>query len=741
MAYCRVIVDLAAEDVDRLFTYRVPEGMALCPGQRVIAPFGPRRLEGWVIELLDAPDLPEDKIKDILRPIEETPLVLPELIELAKWVKSTCHATMASALRLMIPPQLRGERIREKTVEIARLAIGQGAADEAIAARKRAKRQVEVLEKLKSGSLPASGLPREALKALKEAGLVAIESQERLRTPYHSSNGARSIAPKLTPAQKAAAERIVGAMDGGGGRFLLLGVTGSGKTEVYMRAVNHALKAGKTAIVLVPEIALTPQMVDWFRARFGADAAVLHSSLTPGERYDEWRRLRTGRARVAIGPRSAVFAPLANLGLIVVDEEHEHTYQSDRHPCYDARDVARYRCQLSGAALVLGSATPSIASFMRTRPGVKPQNALELIDLPDRIPGSKLPEVEIVDMSLEFTRGNRSIFSAKLQDALTDCLARGHQAILFLNRRGYATFVSCRACGHVEKCDACDVSMTYHQSDNLLRCHYCGATRRPPGKCPACGSPSIRFFGAGTQKVAEEAQKLFPDAKLLRVDTDTTRGRDAHEKLLSAFRRGEADILIGTQMIAKGLDFPNVTLVGVVAADMALNLPDYRSAERTFQLITQVSGRAGRAKDPGRVIVQTYQPGHYAVKLAAKADYRAFYEQEVKLRRRALYPPFTSLVRLVVSSKNPEAARDTALRLDEQLAAWLAETGLEKGVLYRHAREAAIKLLRGETRWQVFVKLFVPGPADEILEKMRSLSLNPPEGVAIELEINPSNMI
>ena len=741
MQYCRVIVDLAADDVDRLFTYRVPEGMVLSPGQRALVPFGPRKLEGWVIELTDSPDLPEEKIKDVVRPIEDYPLLLPDMIALAGWIKSTCHATMAAALRLMIPAQLRGERIREKTVQYARLLLEGFAADEAIAARKRAKRQVEAIEKLKDGPLPASALNREALKALEAAGIVELTEQESLRTPYRASDGSRSIAPELTDSQQAAAERIVDAMDSGGGRFLLLGVTGSGKTEVYIRAVNHALNEGKTAIVLVPEIALTPQMVDWFRARFGADAAVLHSSLTPGERYDEWRRLRTGRAKVAIGPRSAVFAPLSNLGLIVVDEEHEHTYQSDRHPCYDARDVARYRCEQAGAVLVLGSATPSIASFMRTRPGVKPKNALELIDLPDRIPGSRLPEVEVVDMSLEFTRGNRSIFSAKLQDALADCLARGHQAILFLNRRGYATFVSCRACGYVEKCGACDVSMTFHQADGVLRCHYCGATRKPPSACPACGSPSIRFFGAGTQKVTEEAQKLFPDAKILRMDMDTTRGKDAHEKILGAFRRGEADILIGTQMIAKGLDFPNVTLVGVVAADMALNLPDYRSAERTFQLITQVSGRAGRAKDPGRVIVQTYQPEHYAVKLASKADYRAFYEREVKLRRRALYPPFTSLARLVVTAKDADAARDTALKLDEELAKWLEETGLEKGVLYRHTREAAIKLLRGETRWQVFVKLFVPGPVDEILEKMRSISLNPPAGVAVELEINPSNMI
>ncbi len=741
MRYCRVIVDLAADDVDRLFTYRLPEGMTLSPGQRVLVPFGPRRLEGWVIELTDAADIEEEKIKSVVRPIEDYPLLLPAMIDLAKWLKSTCHSTMASALRLMIPSQLRGDRVREKTVRTARLLIEGAAVDEAVSARARAKRQVEAIRGLTDGPRPASAFDPAALKALQKAGIVELTEVETLRTPYRASDGARAQAPELTVAQRSAAERIVAAMDGGGGRFLLLGVTGSGKTEVYIRAVKHALSTGRTAIVLVPEIALTPQMVDWFRARFGTDAAVMHSSLSPGERYDEWRRLRTGRAKVAIGPRSAVFAPLENLGLIVVDEEHEHTYQSDRHPCYDARDVARFRCRQTGAALVLGSATPSIASFMRTRPGVRPENALELIDLPDRIPGSRLPDVEIVDMSKEFALGNRSIFSAKLQDAMSDCLARGHQAILFLNRRGYATFVSCRACGHVEKCDACDVSMTFHQADGLMRCHYCGATRRSPEKCPACGSSSIRFFGAGTQKIAEEAQKLFRDARLLRMDMDTTRGRDAHEKLLSSFRRGEADLLIGTQMIAKGLDFPNVTLVGVIAADMALNLPDYRAAERTFQLVTQVSGRAGRAKHPGRVIVQTYQPDHYAIKLAARQDYRAFYEHEAKLRRRALYPPFTVLTRLVVTAKDEAAARETALRLDAELAEWLTETGLEKGVLYRHAREAAIKLLRGECRWQVFLKLFVPGPVDEILEKMRSVSLNPPEGVAVELEINPSSMI
>jgi primosomal protein N' (replication factor Y) len=741
MSYCQVTVDLTASDVDRLFTYKIPQGMALEPGQRVLVPFGPRTLEGWVLFLTDSADLEESKIKYVIRPMEDYPLILPRMIELAEWLRESCHSTMASALRLMIPPQLRGARIGEKRVAYARLLIDGAQIDAAIGERKRAKRQAEIIGLLRNGPLPVRDLPRSSLKALEAAGIVAIEARESLRTPYQSIGGGTDEAPDLTPAQRDASARIVRAMDGGGGRFLLLGVTGSGKTEVYMRAVKHALDSEKTAIVLVPEIALTPQMVDWFRARFGADAAVMHSSLSPGERYDEWRRLRDGRARVAIGPRSAVFAPLDHLGLIVVDEEHEHTYQSDRHPCYDARDVARFRCEQEGAVLVMGSATPSISSFMRTRPGVKPWNALELISLPERIPGSRLPTVETIDMSTEFVRGNRSIFSARLQDALVDCFARGHQSILFLNRRGYASFVSCRACGHVERCDACDVSMTYHQQGGLMRCHYCDAVRTPPATCPQCGSPSIRFFGTGTQKVAEEAQKLLPDARILRMDLDTTRKRDAHEKLLGAFRKKQADILIGTQMVAKGLDFPGVTLVGVVAADMSLNLPDYRAAERTFQLVTQVSGRAGRSKDPGLVIVQTYQPDHYAIRLAARQDYRAFYEQEVKLRRRALYPPFTILARLIITAREESLAQQTALALDADLAAWLEETGLEKGVLYRHAREAAIKRLRGHSRWQVFVKLFALGPADEILEKMRLMTLDPPDGASVELEINPSNMI
>ena len=487
---------------------------------------------------------------------------------------------------------------------------------------------------------------------------------------------------------------------------------------------------------------MTPQMVNWFRARFGDDAAVLHSRLSAGERFDEWRRIRMGGARVVIGARSAVFAPLSNVGAIIVDEEHEHTYFSEHRPRYDAREVARMRAEEAGAVLLLGSATPSIASYMRCMPGVKPHNRLNLIEMDTRVNGRDLPEVDIVDMAKEFTKGNTSIFSAKLQNALRECIGSGKQAMLLMNRRGYNTFVSCRSCGYVVKCDQCDVAMTYHMSESVMRCHYCGAERVPPTICPDCQSQYIRYFGAGTQKVEEELGKLLPGVPVGRMDIDTTREKDSHERILSAFRKGETRVLVGTQMIAKGLDFPNVTLVGVVAADMTLNVPDYRSAERAFQLLTQAAGRAGRAKEPGRVIVQTYEPDHYAIKLAALQDYRAFYHQEASYRRRGLYPPFTVLARLMAVSKNEQAAQCAAEKLEADLRAWLEkQPEMAKDVVKIHTRPAPMKKLRGEFRFQVFVKMFAKGASDEILQHMEEMAETPVPAVKIDLEVNPVNLM
>ncbi|MEA4899440.1 primosomal protein N' [Bacillota bacterium Meth-B3] len=746
MTYAHVVIDLSVSEVDRPYTYSVPEGMRLSPGQRVLAPFGGRRLEGFVVDLLGEPDVDTARVKPIVRALEDYPLILPELMELAAWMRERYRCTLAAALRLMIPAQLRGERVAEKTRNAARLLVAGEALDEARRARARAPRQLAVMELLEGGPQYVAYLntrvdgAHRVVRALESAGLVEVTTVTERRNPFSQPPSRSARDPELTNAQRDAARRVTGAMDDGGGRFLLAGVTGSGKTEVYIALIRHALKQNKGAIVLVPEIALTPQMTDWFRARFGECAAVLHSRLSPGERYDEWRRIRDGEARVVVGARSAVFAPVERLGLIAVDEEHEHTYQSEKRPRYDAREVARYRCEQAGGALVLGSATPQIASYMRAMPGVRPENRYQLLELGERVNGRPMPEVTLVDMCRELEKGNHSIFSAALQQAMDSVLARGEQAMLMLNRRGYATFVSCRACGYVEKCDACDVSMTYHQAEGLLKCHYCGAVRNPPAKCPACASPYIKFFGVGTQRVEDEVAKRWPKARLSRMDMDTTRAKDAHAKILSAFRRGETDILIGTQMIAKGLDFPNVTLVGVIAADLTLNLPDYRSAERTFQLITQAAGRAGRADRPGQVVVQSYDVDHYAIELAAKADYRAFYHREVSMRKRALYPPFTVMARLLVTSREPERARRAAEAFEVQLNEFLDKYQLRDSVITMRALEAPIAKLRGESRWQLFIKLYARGRVDEVLSEMDAYTYVPIEGVIAQLEINPANM-
>lgn len=741
--FCQVIVDITAEAVDKLFTYRIPQGMDLSVGQRVAVPFGPRTKEGYVLRLSDTTDVSEEKLRSVLYPLEGYPAILPELIDLAQWIAQRYRTSLCEALRLMVPTEMRGGRIAEKTITLAQVVRPISEDDKKRLSR--APKQLAVLEMLADGPLPASVVNAQypgALHALCEKGFVCLTKQERYRRPHAQIEPDRTVEPTLTAQQRNAVTMLTQAMTSGGDRFLLYGVTGSGKTEVYIQLIRALLAFGKTAIVLVPEIALTPQMVNWFRSRFGDDAAVLHSRLSAGERFDEWRRIRMGEAQVVIGARSAVFAPLENIGAIIVDEEHEHTYLSEHRPRYDAREVARMRAQHNGAVLLLGSATPSIASFMRCMPGVKPHNRFRMIEMDTRVNGRPLPEVEIVDMAGEFSKGNNTVFSARLQNALRECIGNGHQAMLLMNRRGYNTFVSCRSCGYVVRCTNCDVAMTYHMADTLMRCHYCGNALPPPATCPECGSKYIRYFGAGTQKVEEELTKLLPGVSVGRMDNDTTREKDSHERILSAFRRGETRVLVGTQMIAKGLDFPNVTLVGVVAADMTLNVPDYRSAERTFQLLTQAAGRAGRARDTGRVIVQTYEPGHYAITLAALQDYRAFYHKEADYRRRGLYPPFTVLARLLTTATEERAALSAAEELEKLLRAWLAEVPeIARDVIKVHMRPAPLRKLRGEFRYQIFVKMYARDTADDILQHMETLAQTTLPAVKIELEVNPVNLM
>ena len=748
--FAQVIVDIVHQNVARSFTYRVPERLedTLCPGWRVLVPFGPRKLEGIVTELSECCDVPPEKLRTIADTLEDYPAVLPSLLQLARHLAASTHAPLAETLRLMLPAQMRGGRVRVKTETAVQLAIPPSEAEQAAAAQGRSRKRQMLLTLLSGGETQAvqelAQLVRDPLPALRQLeaqGLVRIFEREVLRRPGGGGEDAPTPDPTLTPHQQEALENMLPPMRRGEGRFLLYGVTGSGKTEVFIRLVREALRLGKGAIILVPEIVLTPQMVDWFRGRFGPVAAVLHSRLSPGERFDEWRRIRRGDARVVIGARSAIFAPLEHPGVIIVDEEHETTYLSDRHPRYDARDIAAWRCGEEHAALVLASATPSILTFARVQ-----QGRLRLVELPRRVMDRPMPQVEIVDMRRELERGNRTVFSDALRSALTACMRKGEQAMLLMNHRGYNSFVSCRSCGQAVKCPHCDISMTYHMmgSDGMLHCHYCGHAEPVPTLCPACGSPYIRFFGAGTQKVEEELRRLFPDTGIVRMDVDTTGGKDGHARLLAEFRSGRARLLVGTQMIAKGLDFPRVTLVGVVAADMTLNLPDYRARERTFQLLTQVAGRAGRGTLPGQVIIQTYKPEDPVILAAAKQDYRAFFTEEYARRRSSFYPPFSVMARLLVEGDSPEAAQRHAARLHEGAEALLAEhPDWKRATLVCLLDQPPAKMLRGRHRWHVLLKLTAGPAAEALCGALTELGreTEPPPGVETFFEYNPVTMM
>jgi len=492
--------------------------------------------------------------------------------------------------------------------------------------------------------------------------------------------------------------------EGKSATVLLQGVTGSGKTEVYLQAIDEVLGCGKQAIVLVPEIALTPQIEERFLARFGDRVAVMHSRLSDGERSEAWRRIRDGEVGVAVGARSAIFAPFSRIGLIIIDEEHEFSYKQEDNPKYHTRDVAAQRAKWHNAVVVLGTATPSIESYYLAQQGV-----YSFLTLPRRIHDRPMPEVNIVDMREELRLNNRSMFSRSLHEAIGERLTRGEQSIILLNRRGFATFVLCRDCGFVVRCPHCSVSLTYHSSDKSMRCHYCQFRSGTPDTCPACRSHRIRYFGAGTQKVEDELRTIFPEARILRMDSDTTTRKNSHQQILAAFERGDADILLGTQMIAKGLDYPNVTLVGVVAADTALNLPDFRSAERTFQLLTQAAGRAGRGDKSGQVIIQTYNPENYSIKAVQTQDYAAFYREEIAIREELCYPPFHSLIKIVISGDDE---REVIHRLENVLgdARQCAESrGIQMEFL--GPSPAPLNRIKDQFRWQLFLK----GPDKQLL--------------------------
>ncbi|MEK4064486.1 MULTISPECIES: primosomal protein N' [Paenibacillus] len=553
------------------------------------------------------------------------------------------------------------DKMGKKKLKAVDLAIGVAAARESLGSfPARSARQKEVLSFLIDME-PMLPMPMKDLlsvlqvtagtvKSLEDKGFIEISEIEVYRDPYRGRDFKPSTPLPLTDEQESVYKRIVRTVDEQRHEvFLLHGVTGSGKTEIYLQCIQRVVDQGRQAVVLVPEIALTPQMVERFKGRFGSGVAVMHSRLSVGERYDEWRKIREGKAAVAVGARSAVFAPFANLGLIIMDEEHEGSYKQEENPKYHARDVAVRRAEQGGAAVILGSATPSLESYHASRAQSDIHFSPVLLEMPSRALGNELPKVHVVDMRDELKEGNRSMFSRRLHAALESRLERGEQTVLLLNRRGFSTFVMCRSCGYVAGCPECDISLTYHARSDNLRCHYCGHAEPSPKVCPECGSEHIRFFGTGTQRVEEELGKLFPGIRVIRMDVDTTTEKGSHEKLLNQFRDKKADVLLGTQMVAKGLDFPDVTLVGVITADSALNLPDFRAAEKTFQLLTQVAGRAGRHQLPGEVVVQSYTPEHYSIIHASGHDYSSFVREELKHRKELHYPPYCRLILVTLS--------------------------------------------------------------------------------------------
>ncbi len=581
-----------------------------------------------------------------------------------------------------------------------------------------------------------AGISYSVINTLYKNGLIDIRDVEIERNPFEE-NIEKSEPLKPTDEQQFILDKLISCSREDSFREILLhGITGSGKTEVYMQFIECAISKGKTAIVLVPEISLTPQVIKRFRSRFGESIAVLHSRLSLGERYDQWRLIKSGKIKVVVGVRSAVFAPLENLGAIIIDEEHEPTYKSETTPKYDARDVARARCMENRAILVLGSATPSLETYTLAQAG-----KIELLKMTKRPNDYDLPDVEIIDMRQELGSGNRSIFSRKLEDAIKANVEAGHQTILFLNRRGNANFVLCRNCGVVIKCPKCNISLTYHSYNNRLICHYCGFTVKVPQDCPVCRSPHIRFFGIGTQKVEEELKKHFGDITFLRMDTDTTLRKNAHEKILKNFEENNINILLGTQMIAKGLDFPNVTLIGVLAADILLNVDDYRASERTFQLVTQVAGRAGRGPNRGKVLVQTYNTDDYSIQAACKQDYEGFYRQEILVRKNLNYPPFTNIGVVIVKGLDDKLVQQKIKEVYDKIQDMVSDSRPDFGAI--GPMRAPISRINGRYRWRIIVKcrsysflvnLFTKVYDDFIAGKERGK-------VDLSVDINPINML
>ncbi len=719
-----VIVDIAASETDRIFDYLCDEDTIV--GSRVRAPFGNKTIPGFVMRLKEKSDYPKEKLKKVLPCPDELPALNAECLELAEKLARRYRVPKALTLRLFLPAEMRTGKIRELLRSYATLTTPIGE----MKLIKSAKNQIGAAEYLtEHGKTDCAYLNTAypgGVAALEKKGYVQITKEQILRDPYKTVV-AEKVERALTPDQ----QRAVKTIDTDNRTVQLIhGVTGSGKTEIYLTLIAERLKEGKSSIFLVPEISLTPQMLSQLRARFGKNAAILHSGLSAGERFDEWWRLRMGEAKIAIGARSAIFAPLENIGVIIIDEEHDSSYASESAPRYNTFDVAYLRAKKNGCKLVLGSATPAVETYKRAKEG-----EFSLIRLEKRINKKPMPEIIIADMRREVRRGNNTAFSGILKEEIEKCLADNKQAILFLNRRGYSQTVICKECGYVAKCEACDVSLTYHREEKCLKCHYCGTKYNLLSACPECGGVKLTYAGTGTQKIVFDLQKLYPNARILRMDNDTTSGKEGHYKILKAFAEHKADILVGTQMIAKGHDFPAVTLVGILDADMSLHFSDYRSGERTFQLLTQVAGRSGRAEEKGRVVLQTFDPENDVLGFATSYDYEGFYENEISMRAAMEFPPFSKIVRVLVTGEEDKKVLEGLKEVYFALEKLYTEHS-EKFLFFNKMR-SPIKKIQNKHRYQVLMRLIDPSILSEIYSVCAAARNR---DVLVSVEENPANM-
>ncbi len=737
--YARVIPDRAG---DRALDYLIPAAWenTLAPGARVRVPLRARLLLGTVVDVLDESAVKSPR--EIHEVIGGAPLIRPKLLEIARWIAEYYCCPLETAMACVLPQVVRGAEVTSRRRNHVRV-LRKATEEEMAVLTRKAPRQADALRAVMGFAEPrpvaeaaeAAGVSESVFRVLERNGWVVIEPVEVSRDPY----GGESFLPTtnlcLNDEQRIALEAVNEAVTNpdGASPFLLHGVTGSGKTEIYLQGIRHALDLGKTALVLVPEIALTPQTVERFKGRFASiqqEVAVLHSHLSAGERYDEWYKIHSGRACIVIGARSAVFAPLDRLGIIIVDEEHEGSYKQEEAPRYHARDVAVLRARRENCAIVLGTATPSIESWHNTTSG-----KYRLLTLSQRVDDRRMPVIRILDLRRASKAGGDAVFAPALLTAMEKRLAAGEQTILFLNRRGFSTTMLCQACGHVCECPNCSVSLTYHRDAGLISCHICGHNQRAPKVCPSCRDPGIRHAGVGTQKVEDSVRKIFPAARVARMDADAMTRKDAYRLTLGAFKDGAIDILVGTQMIAKGLHFPNVTLVGIVNADLGLHVPDFRAGERTFQLLTQVAGRAGRGEMEGEVIVQTFTPSSPSIQFARHHDFEGFVGQELEFRERFGFPPFARMVLITVRSQVRERAEFTTQTLVRRL-----KENVPEGSVVGEAATAPLEKARGYFRFQTTLR----GPAARPLATaihMALAKLPLPEDVFVAVDVDPVQLL